>query len=114
MNKNSRLVYSTSSQASVASKKVRKQNETVSSSRETDGILRIHRQTKGRKGKGVSIITGFAVDEENLKKLAKQLKQKLGVGGSVKQGNIEMQTSEREQIKQHLQLQGYQVRVAGG
>ena len=114
MNKNSRLVYSTSSQEGVTFKKVRKQNETVSSSREMDGILRIHRQTKGRKGKGVSIITGFAVDEGNLKELAKQLKQKLGVGGSVKQGNIELQTSEREQIKQYLQLQGYQVRIAGG
>ena len=84
------------------------------STRETDGILRIHRQTRGRKGNGVSIITGFAADEENLKKLAKQLKQRLGVGGSVKQGNIELQTSEREKIKQYLELQGYQARIAGG
>ena len=114
MSNNSRLVYSTSSQSVIASRKLHRQKEAVASTRETDGILRIHRQTKGRKGNGVSIITGFAVDEKNLKKLAKQLKQKLGVGGSVKQSNIELQTSERERIKQYLQSQGYQAKIAGG
>jgi translation initiation factor 1 len=80
----------------------------------TDGIVKIHRETKGRKGNGVSIIVGLAMDEENLKTLAKQLKQKLGIGGSVKHGHIELQTGQREQIKDYLQSQGYQVKIAGG
>lgn len=110
MNKNSRLVYSTSSK-SVTPKAFTGQKSTMA---DTDGIIRIHRQTKGRKGNGVSVIVGLIADEASIKTLAKQLKRKLGVGGSVKQGNIELQTSEREQIKEYLQSQGYQVKIAGG
>ena len=110
MNKNSRLVYSTSSKK-VTSKAFTEQKSTVA---EPDGVVRIHRQTKGRKGNGVSIIVGLAADEASMKILAKQLKRKLGVGGSVKQGHIELQTSEREQIKEYLQAQGYQAKIAGG
>ena len=110
MNKNSRLVYSTSSEK-VTSKEFTEQKSTMA---DTDGIVRIHRQTKGRKGNGVSVIVGLITDEANVKTLAKQLKRKLGVGGSVKQGNIELQTSDREQIKEYLRSQGYKVKIAGG
>ena len=114
MSKDSRLVYSTSTESSTDFKGLIQQNRTTENARETDGIVRIHRQTKGRKGNGVSIITGLAVDKKGLKALAKKLKQKLGVGGSVKHDHIELQTNQRQQIKEYLQSQGYQVKIAGG
>lgn len=79
-----------------------------------DGIVRIKRETKGRKGKGVSLITGVQLPEVELKKLAKQLKQKCGVGGAVKDGVIEIQGDMRELLKEELEKQGFQVKLAGG
>lgn len=79
-----------------------------------DGIVRIKRETKGRKGKGVSLVTGVQLPEAELKKLAKHLKQKCGVGGSVKEGVIEIQGDMRELLKEELEKQGYTVKLAGG
>ena len=79
----------------------------------SDGIVRIGRKTKGRKGSGVSIITGLPLDEKALKKLAKQLKQKCGTGGTVKSGVIEIQGDHREQLKLELTKQGYKVKLSG-
>jgi len=79
-----------------------------------DGIVRIKRETKGRKGKGVSLVTGVQLPEAELKKLAKQLKQKCGVGGAVKDGVIEIQGDMRELLKEELEKQGFQVKLAGG
>lgn len=78
-----------------------------------DGIVRIGRKTKGRKGSGVSIISGVPLDEKGLKKLAKQLKQKCGTGGTVKSGIIEIQGDHREQLKLELVRQGYKVKLSG-
>ena len=79
-----------------------------------DGIVRIGRETKGRKGSGVSVITGIPLDNDDLKKLAKQLKQKCGTGGTVKSGTIEIQGDHRDTIKQELSKLGYTVKLAGG
>ena len=79
----------------------------------SDGIVRIGRKTKGRKGSGVSIITGLPLDEKALKKLAKQLKQKCGTGGTVKSGVIEIQGDHRELLKLELTKQGYKVKISG-
>jgi len=79
-----------------------------------DGIVRIGRETKGRKGSSVCIITGIALDEKDLKKLAKQLKQKCGTGGTVKSGNIEIQGDHRELLKDELIKHGYTVKLSGG
>jgi translation initiation factor 1 len=79
-----------------------------------DGIVRISRETKGRKGSGVSLISGLPLDEDGLKKLASQLKQKCGTGGSIKNGVIEIQGDHRELLKTELARQGYQVKLAGG
>lgn len=56
-----------------------------------DGIVRIGRERKGRKGAGVSLITGVSLDDKSLKDLARKLKQKCGTGGTVKSGAIEIQ-----------------------
>ena len=79
-----------------------------------DGIVRLQRETKGRKGKGVTLITGLALAEPDLKKLAKDLKQKCGTGGSVKNGIIEIQGDQRKILQETLQSKGYQVKLSGG
>lgn len=79
-----------------------------------DGIVRISRQTSGRKGNGVSLITGLDLDDAELKKLAKTLKQRCGCGGTVKNGIIEIQSDNREILKNYLETQNYQVKIAGG
>ena len=81
---------------------------------EGDGIIRIHRETKGRKGKGVTLIKGLALDEKALKTLAKEIKKRTGTGGSVKDFVIEIQGEQREVIKSLLEKKGYTVKLAGG
>ena len=79
-----------------------------------DGIVRIQRQTKGRKGKGVTLITGVPLPADELKTLAKSLKQKCGTGGTVKSGVIEIQGDHREVLLKELQQKGWTVKLAGG
>ncbi|MCK3658919.1 translation initiation factor Sui1 [Pasteurellaceae bacterium Pebbles2] len=79
-----------------------------------DGIVRIQRQTSGRKGAGVCVITGLDLNDDELKKLAADLKKRCGCGGSVKDGNIEIQGEKRDLLKQLLEQKGYQVKLAGG
>ena len=79
-----------------------------------DGIVRIGRSTKGRKGKGVTVITGIPADAGQLKQIAKSLKQKCGSGGTVKSGTIEIQGDHRNLLIAELQGMGYTVRRSGG
>lgn len=79
-----------------------------------DGIVRIRRETKGRKGNGVSIIEGTGLTEGEAKTLAKYLKQSVGAGGSVKNGAIEIQSDQRDKIKLALEKKGFTVKIAGG
>ncbi|MEH6357488.1 MAG: translation initiation factor Sui1 [Pseudomonadales bacterium] len=79
-----------------------------------DGIIRISRQTKGRKGKGVTLIVGIPLAADDLKSLAKQLKKSCGSGGTVKDGIIEIQGDYREQLLPLLVKLGYQVKLSGG
>ena len=79
-----------------------------------DGVVRLMRETKGRKGKGVTLITGVPMGEEGLKKLAKSLKQKCGCGGSLKNGVIEIQGDHRGMLEKELEGLGYKVKRAGG
>ncbi|PTO57938.1 stress response translation initiation inhibitor YciH [Vibrio splendidus] len=79
-----------------------------------DGIVRIQKETKGRKGKGVSIVTGLDLDDAPLKLMAAELKKVCGCGGSVKDGNIEIQGEARDKLKAHLEKKGYKVKFAGG
>ena len=81
---------------------------------EGDGIVRIGRETKGRKGKGVTLITGIPLDSDGLRSLAKHLKQKCGTGGTVKEGIIEIQGDHRDTLMEELKKQGYNVKRSGG
>ncbi len=79
-----------------------------------DGIIRVSRETKGRKGKGVTLISGFQGSEDELKTLGKRLKQLCGTGGTVKNGVIEIQGDVRTRIVEVLKEEGQQVKLAGG
>ena len=79
-----------------------------------DGIVRLHRETKGRGGKAVTLVKGLPLAGAELKALAKVLKQKCGVGGAIKDGVIEIQGDQRPVIKAELEKQGYTVKIAGG
>ncbi|GAB6038685.1 translation initiation factor Sui1 [Fundidesulfovibrio butyratiphilus] len=79
-----------------------------------DGVVRVARQTKGRKGKGVCLVTGLPLSGEDLEKLARQLKQRLGAGGAVKDGVVEIQGDRREALVQELAKLGYKAKLAGG
>lgn len=79
-----------------------------------DGIVRIQRQTSGRKGKGVCVISGLELDDAEMKILAAELKKRSGVGGSVKNGTIEIQGDNRDLLKQVLEQKGFRVKLAGG
>ena len=80
----------------------------------SDGIVRVGRETKGRKGKGVTIVTGVALRAAQLSELAKQLKAKCGAGGTTKQGVIEIQGDHRDTVVRLLEDQGFTVKRAGG
>lgn len=114
MAKEKNLVYSTDpvTRQKIASQS--RQHTHATTTAPADGIVRIHRETKGRGGKGVSVVIGLALGEEALKELAKQLKQHCGTGGTVKEGTIEIQGDQREKIKAYLEKLGYRVKLAGG
>ena len=80
----------------------------------SDGVVRVSRQTKGRAGKGVTLVTGVALDDAALAALGKQLKTTCGSGGTVKDGVIEVQGDHVERVMGLLQAQGYKVKRAGG
>ena len=79
-----------------------------------DGVVRISRQTKGRKGKGVCLVTGVPLRGKELDALARELKQRLGCGGAVKDGVIEIQGDNRDLLAAELKKRGYVVKLAGG
>ena len=79
-----------------------------------DGIVRIRRETSGRKGKGVTTISGVPLPEPELKALSKKLKKVCGTGGSLKNGIIEIQGDRRDKLKLALEKDGFQVKLAGG
>jgi translation initiation factor 1 len=80
----------------------------------SDGIVRVSRETKGRKGKGVTLIKGLALDALLLAQLGKQLKTACGSGGTVKDGAIEIQGDHCERVIEDLKKQGWVVKRAGG
>lgn len=79
-----------------------------------DGVVRVSRQTKGRKGAGVTLVTGLPGNAVQLAELAKALKTLCGVGGSVKDGVLELQGDQRDRVVAELERRGLKARRAGG
>ena len=78
-----------------------------------DGIVRLHRETKGRGGKAVTLIKGLALPEATMREITRALKQKCGVGGALKADHIEIQGDQRPAIKLELEKLGFTVKIAG-
>lgn len=79
-----------------------------------DGVIRLSRQTKGRKGKGVIVIEGIVLPAQEFKAMAQTIKKKCGTGGAVKENTIEIQGDDREKVKSVLESLGYVCKLAGG
>lgn len=79
-----------------------------------DGNVKITLETKGRKGKGVTIISGLAMSSYELKILGKKLKAQCGTGGAVKDGQIEIQGDSRLKLKELLEKEGIKSKFSGG
>jgi translation initiation factor 1 len=78
------------------------------------GTVRVSRQTKGRAGKGVTVITGLPLGGEALEALAGELKRRCGSGGTVREGVIEIQGEHRDTLVAELTRRGYTAKRAGG
>lgn len=79
-----------------------------------DGIVRIQRQVQGRGGRTVTAISGIALADDALKALAKDLKQRCGTGGALKDGVIEIQGDHRDTLRVELEKRGFTVKLSGG
>ena len=118
---NSRLVYSTETgkicpkcQKPVSECTCKKKKSRSQTNIKYDGIIRIQREVKGRKGKTVTTVSAFQLADDELKNLATQLKRHCGTGGSVKDGVIIIQGDHRENLLSELKKQGYTAKLAGG
>ena len=79
-----------------------------------DGIVRVSRETKGRAGKGVTLVKGLGLEGEALTTLAKALKATCGTGGTVKDGVVEVQGDHCDKVIAYLVGKGWKVKRAGG
>ena len=80
----------------------------------SDGIVRVSRETAGRKGKGVTVISGLSLGETELQALETELKKKCGSGGAIESGRIEIQGDHRDRLVQELTQRGFKAKRAGG
>lgn len=117
MHKKNRTVYSTET-GGICPHCEREQRKCTCSNPEqkatADNIVRIERQTKGRKGAGVTCITNIPLQGKELKEYVKKLKKKCGGGGTVKNGIVEIQGDHRDKLVEELQKTGWQVKRCGG
>jgi translation initiation factor 1 len=79
-----------------------------------DGIVRIRLESKGRGGKAVTVITGLPLGLEEMKVIAGELKRRCGTGGTIKDGNVEIQGDHRDVLLSELERRGFRVKRAGG
>jgi len=119
---NNRLVYSTESgreclecEQPIAKCTCKKKKDTKKQlTYPNDGVVRIRREVKGRKGKIVTSIIGIPLGDKKLKPFAKRLKHLCGAGGTAKDGIIVIQGDHREILLKEVKKQGYTVKLAGG
>jgi translation initiation factor 1 len=76
--------------------------------------VKVRRETAGRRGKTATTVQGVPLDDDGLRELAGRLKKRCGVGGSAKDGVIELQGDHRETVVEVLRAEGYDVVLAGG
>lgn len=96
---------------------LRKENESTTSADSlpvSQQTAYLHRESSGRGGKAVTLLKNLKLSAEDLKSLAKRLKQECGTGGTVKDGMIEIQGEQRERIADLLLKLGYKVEIVGG
>ena len=74
----------------------------------------LKRETKGRKGSGVTLIENLPIEPDKLKKLAKEIKTKFSSCGNVRDGVIEIQGDHRNKIKLLLEAKEFKVKLSGG
>jgi translation initiation factor 1 len=78
------------------------------------GRVKVRRETAGRRGKAVTTVSNVPLDDDGLRELAGRLKKRCGVGGSAKDGVIELQGDHRDTVVEVLRAEGYDVVLAGG
>lgn len=79
-----------------------------------DGVVRVGRETKGRKGAGVTVVTGVPLAGDDLTALCTRLKKRCGSGGTIRDGVIEIQGEHRDTIVAELAGKGWTVKRVGG
>lgn len=79
-----------------------------------DGVVRVRREVKGRRGKTVTTISGVPLPQDELRDLVAELKRRVGTGGSTKDGVIEIQGDHCDILCEDLRERGYTVKRAGG
>lgn len=82
--------------------------------RAAGGRVKVRRETSGRRGKAVTTVYDVPLDDAGLKELAGRLKKRCGVGGSVKDGVVELQGDHRDVVVEMLRADGYDAVLAGG
>jgi translation initiation factor 1 len=109
MKRDSRVVYSTSDGD------LRTARDPKLKKRRAEGDrVKVRREVAGRRGKAVTTVSGVPADDAELKELAGKLKKRCGVGGSVKDGVIEIQGDHRDVVVEILKAEGYTPVLAGG
>jgi translation initiation factor 1 len=93
---------------------LRKARDPKTRSRTTTGPVKVRREVAGRKGKGVTTISNLPLSDTEIRDLAAKLKKRCGVGGSAKDGVIELQGDHRDTVIAVLEADGYDVVRAGG
>ena len=78
------------------------------------GRVKVRREVAGRRGKAVTTVSGVPLDDAGLRELAGRLKKRCGVGGSAKDGVIELQGDHRDVVMEVLKAEGYDAVLAGG
>ncbi|HEX9164705.1 MAG TPA: translation initiation factor Sui1 [Gemmatimonadales bacterium] len=79
-----------------------------------DGVVRVGRETKGRKGAGVTVVVGLGLPAKDLDALASQLKRRCGSGGTVRDGVVEIQGDHRDTVVAELIKSGWKAKRVGG